>query len=133
MENEQNVRNRMWEVTYTSHIQQYVGSFCLLTADDGKVGRAQAEEEAWKKVSYGYEAYMKQLQGSLEARSADLLQGDSSGSGMSAKAKGKRRTTGNVDLKSTNYALHLKPHSHLLNLCWGCTIPPERMEKAVEA
>jgi len=96
-ENEQNVRNRMWEVTYTSHIQQYVGSFYLLTADDGKVGRAQAEEEAWKKVSYGYEAYMKQLQGSLEARSADLLQGDSSGSGMSAKAKGKRRATGNVD------------------------------------
>ena len=103
-ENEQNVRNRMWEVTYTGHIQQYVCSFFILTADDGKVGRAQAEEEAWKKVSYGYEAYMKQLQASLEARSADLLQGDSSaggggggGGGMSAKAKGKRRATGNVN------------------------------------
>ncbi|EAU83308.2 hypothetical protein CC1G_10749 [Coprinopsis cinerea okayama7 len=54
-ENEQNVRNRQWEVRYSSHIQ-----------------RAQAEDEAWKKVSYEYDAYCKKLSSSLEKRKRAL-------------------------------------------------------------
>ncbi|KAF6765861.1 Mis12-Mtw1 protein family-domain-containing protein [Ephemerocybe angulata] len=50
-ENVQNVSNRNWEGRYTADIQ-----------------RAQAEEEAWKKVSYEYDAYAKRLQASLEKR-----------------------------------------------------------------
>ncbi len=34
-ENEQNVRNRMWEVTYTNHIQQCVCSFLPLLLRNG--------------------------------------------------------------------------------------------------
>ncbi|PPQ83326.1 hypothetical protein CVT25_003965 [Psilocybe cyanescens] len=75
-ENEQNVRNRQWEVRYTQHIQQ-----------------AQAEEESWKKISYGYDAYAKTLQSSLEKRAA-AVQLDPGA--LSAKAKGKRRATGEL-------------------------------------
>ncbi|KAH9484233.1 Kinetochore protein mis13 [Psilocybe cubensis] len=75
-ENEQNVRNRQWEVRYTQHIQQ-----------------AQAEEESWKKVSYGYDTYTKGLQSSLEKRAA-AVQLDPGA--LSAKAKGKRRATGDL-------------------------------------
>ncbi|KAF8150159.1 Mis12-Mtw1 protein family-domain-containing protein [Crassisporium funariophilum] len=89
-ENEQNVRNRQWEVTYTDHIQ-----------------KAQAEEEAWKKLSYGYDTYAKKLQTSLEKRSA-ALQDDPQV--PSAKAKGKRRATGDVsDLSGFSI-----PHEHEL-------------------
>ncbi|KAF8910480.1 Mis12-Mtw1 protein family-domain-containing protein [Gymnopilus junonius] len=75
--NEQNVRNRQLEVAYTQHIQQ-----------------SQAEEEAWKKVSYGYEAYTKKLQTSLDKRRV-AVQLDPGA--LSAKAKGKRRATGEID------------------------------------
>ncbi|CAA7269447.1 unnamed protein product [Cyclocybe aegerita] len=90
-ENEQNVRNRKWEITYASHIQE-----------------AEAEEEAWKRVSYGYDAYSKKLQASLEKRAASL-QPDQQG--LSAKAKGKRRAAGEEppDVES-----QLFPHEHEL-------------------
>ncbi|KAF9475965.1 hypothetical protein BDN70DRAFT_883059 [Pholiota conissans] len=87
-ENEQNVRNRQWEITYSRHIQQ-----------------AQAEEEAWKKVSYGYDAYAKKLQASLEKRTADL-----NPQSLSAKAKGKRRATGDLD----DIESHFMPQEHEL-------------------
>ena len=56
--------------------------------------RSQAEEEAWKKVSYEYEAYTKKLQASLDKRRA-AVQLDPGA--LSAKAKGKRRATGDID------------------------------------
>ncbi|KIM40720.1 hypothetical protein M413DRAFT_446110 [Hebeloma cylindrosporum] len=89
-ENEQNVRNRLWEVMYSQHIQQY-----------------QAEEESWKKVSYGYDAYAKKLQSSLEKRAADLQLDPQA---MSAKAKGKRRATGDI----TDSEINLIPQDHEL-------------------
>ncbi|KAF8972269.1 hypothetical protein BDZ97DRAFT_1752852 [Flammula alnicola] len=92
-ENEQNVRNRQWEVTYTQHIQQ-----------------AQAEEESWKKVSYGYDAYSKKLHASLEKRSTALQLNPQA---LSAKAKGKRRATGELD----DLESHSIPQEH--------EIPPE--------
>lgn len=63
--------------------------------------RAQAEEESWKKVSYGYDAYFKKLQSSLEQRTADR-----DPQTMSAKAKGKRRATGDLDDLESNFMLH---------------------------
>ena len=69
--------------------------------------RFQAEEESWKKVSYGYDAYAKKLQSSLEKRAADL-QLDSQA--MSAKAKGKRRATGDV----SDLEINLIPQDHEL-------------------
>ncbi|RDB30918.1 Kinetochore protein mis13 [Hypsizygus marmoreus] len=70
-ENAQNVTNRAWEVTYGCHIQ-----------------RATEEEEAWKKVGYHYEAYVKNTKAGVErlktARSP-------SASTPSAKAQGKQR------------------------------------------
>ncbi|KAF9533998.1 Mis12-Mtw1 protein family-domain-containing protein [Crepidotus variabilis] len=82
-ENAQNVRNRMWEVTYTSHIQQ-----------------AKAEEEAWKKVSYEYDAFSKKLQTSLETRTEEL---QTDPQALSAKAKGKRRATGDLTDPETSF------------------------------
>lgn len=67
--------------------------------------RAQAEEEAWKKVSYGYDAYAKKLQSQLEKRSADL-----DPHSLSAKAKGKRRATGDPD----DLESHFMPQEHEL-------------------
>ncbi|TFK36727.1 Mis12-Mtw1 protein family-domain-containing protein [Crucibulum laeve] len=70
-ENEQNVRNRKWEVTYTEHIK-----------------KAQEEDEAWKKVRYDYDAYMKKIQASI---SKPLPSGEPPT--PSAKAQGKQRAT----------------------------------------
>ncbi|KDR68567.1 hypothetical protein GALMADRAFT_146221 [Galerina marginata CBS 339.88] len=94
-ENEQNVRNRQWEVTYSQHIQQ-----------------SQAEEESWKKVSYSYEAYTKKLQTSLDKRRAAVQIDPST---LSAKAKGKRRATGELDNNELESLLIPQEHE----------IPPE--------
>ncbi|RXW14172.1 hypothetical protein EST38_g11682 [Candolleomyces aberdarensis] len=72
-ENQQNVRNRGCEVTYSGHIQ-----------------RAQAEDEAWKRVSYEYDGYCKKLSASLEKRKKALEELKSSPlSSSSSKSKGK--------------------------------------------
>ncbi|KAJ2928678.1 hypothetical protein H1R20_g8380, partial [Candolleomyces eurysporus] len=74
-ENQQNVRNRGCEVTYSGHIQ-----------------RAQAEDEAWKRVSYEYDGYCKKLSASLEKRKKALEELKSSlpsTSNSSSKSKGK--------------------------------------------
>jgi len=96
-ENEQNVRNRMWEVSYTNDIQKYVLDGFFQMFDLRQDYRAQAEEEAWKKVSYDYDAYGKKLQTSLEERTADL---ETDSPCLSVKAKGKRRATGELDPES---------------------------------
>ncbi|KAF9459958.1 Mis12-Mtw1 protein family-domain-containing protein [Collybia nuda] len=62
-ENEQNITNRGWEVTYGNHIQG-----------------AMEEDEAWKKVGYTYDAYIKKARATLDKQTAP-----------SAKAKGKQR------------------------------------------
>jgi kinetochore protein Mis13/DSN1 len=59
------------------------------------------------KVSYGYDAYAKKLQSSLEKRAADLQLDPQA---MSAKAKGKRRATGDV----TDLEISLIPQDHEL-------------------
>ncbi|KAF8896025.1 hypothetical protein BD779DRAFT_1667899 [Infundibulicybe gibba] len=66
-ENEQNVRNRKWEVAYTRHIE-----------------RAQQEEEAWKKVIFLYDAYKKKALAE-EAKRVEQHK--------SSVAKGKQRAT----------------------------------------
>ena len=73
--------------------------------------RAQAEEEGWKKVSYEYDAHVKKLEASLEKRSADL---QIELPGSSAKAKGKRRATGNLAESESDSFLHehLTPEFH---------------------
>ena len=106
-ENEQNVRNRLWEVTYSQHIQQYVIALDLSPIHVNGNNRFQAEEESWKKVSYGYDAYAKKLQSSLEKRAADLQLDPQA---MSAKAKGKRRATGDV----SDLEISLIPQDHEL-------------------
>ncbi|KAK2465817.1 hypothetical protein APHAL10511_001458 [Amanita phalloides] len=53
--NQQNVTNRMLEVRYTEQIN-----------------RAREEEEAWKRVSYHYDAYIKQQKEALAKRKARL-------------------------------------------------------------
>ncbi|KAF4615741.1 hypothetical protein D9613_012463 [Agrocybe pediades] len=78
-ENEQNVRNRQWEVTYSQHIKQ-----------------AQAEEEAWNKIAYEYDAYAKKLKSSLDKRSAGIHLDPGQQHHLSAKARGKRRATGDL-------------------------------------
>jgi kinetochore protein Mis13/DSN1 len=65
------------------------------------------EEESWKKVSYGYDAYAKKLQASLEQRSTALKIDQQS---LSAKAKGKRPATGELD----GYESNLYPKEHEL-------------------
>lgn len=65
------------------------------------------EEEAWKKVSYGYDAYAKKLQASLEQRSIALKIDQQA---LSAKAKGKRPATGDLD----GYESSLFPQEHEL-------------------
>ncbi|TFK27921.1 hypothetical protein FA15DRAFT_665933 [Coprinopsis marcescibilis] len=78
-ENEQNVRNRKWEVTYSSHIQ-----------------RAQTEDEAWKQVSYEYDAYCKRLSSSLDKRKKAFLdQGGTLSTSTPGKGKGRATADGN--------------------------------------
>lgn len=55
--------------------------------------RAQKEEEEWNKISYEYDAYAKKLKASLEKRSAGIHLDPGQ---LSAKAKGKRRATGEL-------------------------------------
>ncbi|KAF9001543.1 Mis12-Mtw1 protein family-domain-containing protein [Cyathus striatus] len=89
VENEQNVRNRGWEVVYGGHVK-----------------KAQEEEESWKKVSYAYEAYAKKVQAGIEKDlAATSIPGPSRARSVSvepesameapttpsAKAKGKQR------------------------------------------
>lgn len=66
------------------------------------------EEESWKKVSYGYDAYAKKLQASLEQRSTALKIDQQA---LSAKAKGKRPATGDLD----GYESSLFPQEHELS------------------
>lgn len=82
-DNEQNVRNRLCEVIYSENIQ-----------------KAQAEDEAWKKVSYDYEAYTKKLQTSLDKRNAANTATTGEPSTPSAKAKGKRRATTDTEISA---------------------------------
>ncbi|KAF8055568.1 Mis12-Mtw1 protein family-domain-containing protein [Lyophyllum atratum] len=58
--NAQNVTNRTWEGVYGGHIRS-----------------AMEEEEAWKKVSYTYDAYAKRLRTNLEKRRAALVSSSS--------------------------------------------------------
>ncbi|PFH48311.1 hypothetical protein AMATHDRAFT_65800 [Amanita thiersii Skay4041] len=88
--NEQNVMNRKWEIIYAEEIK-----------------RAQEEDEAWKRVAYFYDTYLKRQKESLEKRLAaakpkqppgateDQVAGeDEQLPKPSAKAKGKQRDTG---------------------------------------
>jgi kinetochore protein Mis13/DSN1 len=79
--NEQNVRNRHWEVTYSDHIKQSVSIQFVL----GEVlsftycqYRSDAENEAWKEVGFKYKAYGERLQASLQERTAALYKLDES-------------------------------------------------------
>lgn len=74
-ENDQNVTNRKWEVTYKDHIQ-----------------RAVEEDEAWKKVGYIYDAHIKKRRNDLEKRMS-ALQHQKERSTPSEKAKGKQKAT----------------------------------------
>ncbi|KAK2465940.1 hypothetical protein APHAL10511_001581 [Amanita phalloides] len=95
--NEQNVTNRMLELRYTEQIK-----------------RAQEEEEAWKRVSYHYDAYIKRQKEDLAKRKArmsikvppstnhshsggDVLADEAQPPTPSAKAKGKQRDMGTDD------------------------------------
>ncbi|TEB33525.1 hypothetical protein FA13DRAFT_1789947 [Coprinellus micaceus] len=86
-ENEQNVRNRHLEGTYSTDIQ-----------------RAQSEEESWKKASYEYDAHSKKLQASLEKRKKALeaLKAPRPPPTLPRKSKGKGKaresTGGDVDM-----------------------------------
>ncbi|KAJ7595719.1 Mis12-Mtw1 protein family-domain-containing protein [Mycena floridula] len=73
-ENEQNVSNRAWEVTYSEQIQ-----------------RCQKEDEAWKQASSHYDSYLKKEQSRISQRKAEL-HGEAPLT-PSAKAKGKRKAT----------------------------------------
>lgn len=64
-------------------------------------------------MSYGYDAYSKKLQSSLEKRTADL-----DPQGMSAKAKGKRRATGDLD----DVESHFMPHEHEISADFRLTL-----------
>ncbi|KAF8624426.1 hypothetical protein AX17_007135 [Amanita inopinata Kibby_2008] len=93
--NEQNVTNRMWEVRYAEEIK-----------------RAREEDEAWKRVSYYYDAYIKRQKEALDKRTAATVPNeppesnqaaaDAPGDGAqpatpSAKGKGKQRDPGGDD------------------------------------
>ncbi|KAF8072295.1 Mis12-Mtw1 protein family-domain-containing protein [Lyophyllum atratum] len=75
--NAQNVTNRTWEGVYGGHIRS-----------------AMEEEDAWKKVSYTYDAYAKRLRTNLEKRRAALGSSTSptdTHGPPSPKAQGKQR------------------------------------------
>ena len=71
--------------------------------------RAQAEDDAWKKVSYDYEAYTKKLQTSLDKRNAANTTTTGEPSTPSAKAKGKRRATTDTETSALPREHELSP------------------------
>ncbi|KAF8650299.1 hypothetical protein AX16_005307 [Volvariella volvacea WC 439] len=75
-ENQQNVTNRNWEVTYGAQIK-----------------RAQEEDDAWKRVNYFYDSYVKKIQAAADKQMSLLKDYEE----RLARSKGKGRATEGVD------------------------------------
>ena len=78
LENEQNIRNRQWEVIYSDHIKESV-SFTIHLQEFLSfhyLYSADAENEGWKEVGFKYKAYGEKLQASLQERAAALSNPD---------------------------------------------------------
>lgn len=92
-ENPQNVSNRRWEGVYSDQIQKSVPWRIILVVSTQCLFRAQEEDEAWKKVSYFYEAFLKKEQAQIAKRKAQLSELSEEPVTPSSKALGKRKAT----------------------------------------
>ena len=97
-DNDQNVTNRHWEVTYGDHIQRCVSTLSVFARKLTFLDRAVQEDEAWKKVGYTYDTHMKKGRGELETRLYALHQ-QKEQTNPSEKSKGKQKATEPDDWK----------------------------------
>ena len=104
LKNEQNVRNRRWEVTYSDHIKESV--FSTVHRSQKKfyhlfiITRAEAENEAWQEVGFKYKVYGEKLRASLQERAAAIYNPDqsiSSTSPLTATALSQIRHTAEIE------------------------------------